>query len=153
MKLTTEQTIALGKAIPTDGMKEASGVLPPGKHEVDYVFRLTGSFKKGKDYDQKLVAKADAWGLLAVALSKLNSVTVESLTREYAELKADGKALADQIQQRADTAIRKIKASTSTRMNGKITGVDLDVTVYTEGQDITEKAEKKDIAEEGKTIA
>lgn len=119
---SNEQLVALAKLIDSKESKEASANLAVGDHVVDFVLRVNGSFKKGADYTQRFVAKADAWGLLAVALSKLNGVTVESLVREHLDQDEDTKK---QIKAKADAALQKIKSSTIGTANGKVTSVKL----------------------------
>ena len=78
--------------------------MPVGDNDVDELVTLhvNGTTRCGDDYDQPIVAKADPWLLLAAALSHLNGVTVESLTREA--LTADPK-LAASLKKRAKVAI------------------------------------------------
>lgn len=72
----------------------------------------------GASYSQEIVAKAKPWDLLAVALSKLNGVTVESLVKE-----ANGidKKTVTAITKRANEAMGKLKEPTKTECSGKIT--------------------------------
>lgn len=58
--------------------------LPVGTHIIEETVTLTvtGQVKVGEDYEQRIVAKADPWKLLLVALSKLNGVTMESIVKE-----------------------------------------------------------------------
>ncbi len=55
-----------------------------GTHTIEETVTLTitGTVTVGKDYDQRMVAEADPWKLLLVALSKLNGVTMESIVKE-----------------------------------------------------------------------
>jgi len=55
-----------------------------GTHVIEETVTLTvtGTVTVGKDYEQRLVAKADPWKLLLVAMSKLNDVTMESIVKE-----------------------------------------------------------------------
>lgn len=93
--------------------------LPVGTHMVEetVTLRISGEVKVGEDYKQKLVAKADPWLLLSVALSKLNGVTVEALVRE-----AVNTDLSDEkIKDKADEAIAAIKEITWSDCKGKVT--------------------------------
>ena len=125
-KFTNEQLVAIAKLVDDKSFKAASGQLPVGPYEVDFVLRVHGTFNKGKDYEQKYVAKADPWGLLALALSKLNGVTVESLVAEHLRLK-EAKTDGDQrLKERADEAIQKVKAPTYQVANGKVSSVQIE---------------------------
>jgi len=116
--MTPAQLVALGKAVKDAQLKKASGALTVGTHEVDFTVHVTGSLKRGEDFEQNVVAKADPWLLLGAALSKLNGVTVDSLVREA--LTADP-ALVKSLKAKAATAINAVKAPTLTVCNGKVT--------------------------------
>ena len=76
------------------------------------------NLKVGDDYEQRIVAKADPWKLLAATLSHLNGVTIESIAREA--INADP-SLVKSLKEQANTATAAIKATTWTRCKGKIT--------------------------------
>ena len=143
MDLTTlsPATIAvLAKALAA--AKSATRVdLPVGDNDVDEIVALhaLGTTRCGADYDQDIVAKADPWTLLAAALSHLNGVTVESLTREA--LTADPKLTAS-IKKEAKAAIATIKGTTLTACKGKVTFPAVTVTVVTAAE--VAKAAKED---------
>lgn len=117
-ELNKVQVVALGKAVKDAVLKEAGAGVAVGEYPVDFVVRVTGSIKKGEDYDSQIVAKADPWLLLAAALSKLNGVTVDALVREA--LTAD-EALIEGLKAKAADAIQAVKGPTNTRCAGKIT--------------------------------
>lgn len=121
---SNEQRIALAKLISDKEFKAASANVSPGDHAVDFLLRVSGQFTKGADYDQRISAKADAWGLLALALSKLNGVTVESLVREWVGFAPEN---ANEIKAQATKALGKIKADTYTSCTGKVSSVKLAV--------------------------
>jgi len=104
--------LAIAKAIKAGISKKASEALETGDHEVDVLVRITGSLKKGDDYDQKIVAKADPWLLLAVALSHMNGATVESIVTEA--LSHDPE-MAKSVKKKATDAIGQVVAPTWTR--------------------------------------
>lgn len=112
------ETVAVAKAIKKAAVESASSTLVAGEYPVDFTVRIKGSLKKGEDYDQDIVAKADPWLLLAAALSKLNGVTVDSLVREA---ETQDESLIDGLKTRAAEAIAKIKATTTTKCTGKVT--------------------------------
>ena len=100
--------------------------LPVGDTAVDSTLTLTvtGTVRCGDDYTQRIVAKADPWTLLAVALSKLNGVTIDSLVSEA--LAAD-KATIKAIKAKAAEAIEAVKAPTTKDCKGKVTTTSLAV--------------------------
>ena len=97
---------------------EAGAGVGAGTYPVDFTVRVSGEIRKGEDYSQDLVAKADPWLLLAAALSHLNGVTVDSIVREA--LTAD-EALVDGLKASAAAAVAAVKGPTNTRCAGKIT--------------------------------
>ena len=111
-------TLAASKAVDAASVKAARADISVGEHFVDFLVRVTGSFTVGEDYEQRLVAKADPFALLAVALSKLNGVTVDALVREA--LEADPEEIRE-IKAQASEAIQAIKAPTMSVCNGKVT--------------------------------
>ena len=117
-QLTAAEIVALSKVVPAKATKAASADLTVGTHEVDFLVQVTGSLKKGEDYTQQLVAKADPWTLLAVSLSHLNGVTVESIVKEALTADPD---MVKSIKKMAGEAIADVKAPTVTQCNGKVT--------------------------------
>lgn len=119
--------------------------LPVGTHTIEetVMLKVSGTVTVGKDYDQRIVAKADPWKLLQVALSKLNGVTVDSLVEEAAAGELDTKATKTEIEvafgkvlsrkekkeyqeavkraAHAGEAIDTIKEGTWTKCDGKVT--------------------------------
>ena len=118
MNLSPQEVIALSKAVTAKEQKTAATELAPGEYDVDFVVQVQGSIKRGEDYDQQIVAKADPWTLLTAALSHLNGVTVESLVKEA--LTADP-ALVKSLKKQAAEAVQKVKGPTETHCNGKVT--------------------------------
>jgi hypothetical protein len=112
------EVVALGKAVKDAAYKLASAGLVAGEYPVDFKVHVSGKIMKGEDYDQPIVAKCDFALLFAVALSKLNGVTVESIVRD--SLTANP-AMVDGLKAQAAEAIEKIKETTITRCNGKVT--------------------------------
>ena len=116
--LSPAEVIALAKVVKAAETKQASSELSVGDHDVDFTVRVTGSLKRGANYTQQIVAKADPWTLLAAALSHLNGVTVDSLVKEA--LTADP-ALIKSLKANAAVAIAAVKGPTETECNGKVT--------------------------------
>ena len=111
-------TLAAAKAVDTKSVKIAREAVTIGTHAVDFLLRIRGSFKVGEDYEQRLVAKADPLALLAVALSKLNGVTIDALVKEALEADpAEIKA----IKAQAAEAVEALKAPTMSVCRGKVT--------------------------------
>jgi hypothetical protein len=117
-ELGAVEVVALGKAVKEAAVKEAGAKVVAGEYPVDFVVRVSGSVKKGEDYDGQIVEKAEPWLLLAVALSHLNGVTVDSIVKEA--LAADP-ALVDSLKVKAAEALAAIKGPTKTRCAGKVT--------------------------------
>ena len=111
-------TLAAAKAVDSASLKTARAAVGVGTYPVDFLVRITGSFKVGEDYEQRLVAKADPFALLAVALSKLNGVTLEALVREA--LEADPEEIKE-IKAQAAEAVQALKGPTMSPCKGKVT--------------------------------
>jgi len=121
LNLEAAEIKALAALVTDTAAKKASEALTVGETPVDFTVRVHGVLNRGKDYEQEIVAKADPWLLLVVALSHLNGVTVESITKEA--LTSDP-ALVENLKAQAKKAIETVKGPTLTPCNGKVT-VDL----------------------------
>ena len=121
--------LALSKAIPSKDVGAARDELVPGIYTVDALVALRGTFRIGHDYEQRIAPAADVWGLLAVALSKLNGVTVDALLEAYESGEFDTAA----VKAQAAEAVAKIKDSTLRVCKGKVTveGLQASVTEVT----------------------
>ena len=115
--LNPQEMLAVVKVIKEATEKAARKELQPGDYSIDLSVRIAGSIKVGEAYEQRIVAKADPWLLLAVALSKLNGITVESIAREALACSLDPIAIKD----RAGVAIAALKDPTLTQCLGKVT--------------------------------
>ena len=116
--LTAAETVALNKVVGASEAQKASAGLTVGEHVVDFIVHVTGTLKRGEDFSQNIVAKADPWLMLAAALSHLNGVTVDSLV---AESLTDDPALVKSLKKQAADALAAIKVPTLTPCNGKVT--------------------------------
>lgn len=107
-----------------DEAAESRELLAVGVHTVNETVTLTvtGKVTVGEDYPQNIVAKADPWTLLAVALSHLNEKTIESITQEALTLDPE---MVKSIKKSAEKAIAAVKAPTLTECKGKVTTKDL----------------------------
>lgn len=111
MELTDAQLAALAKVAPKND-------LLPGEHFVDFMVRITGTIKKGEDYEQVIAQSAAPWKLLAAALNMLNQVSIDKIVREAEEIAGeDEKALKTKVSE----ALEKIKGPTTKWCHGKTT--------------------------------
>lgn len=120
--LTNAEILAVTKVVAGKATK-ASKHLAAGDHEVDVTVRVKGLVRRGEDYTQEIVNKIDTWLLLGVALSKLNGATAESIVREAIEIEESdaGDTLTKKVKEAAKVAIKKLKGTTDTDCNGKVT--------------------------------
>lgn len=105
----------LGNALKAE--LEAAADPKPGKHNVDFLVHVKGEFTKGEDVEKVVAQAAKPWLLLAVALSKLNGVTVESIVKEAVALPDE---LEKEIKAKAETAMATIKAPTRKVTKGAV---------------------------------
>lgn len=119
--MTNNETIAkiaTAKAVDDKTFKQLSSELPEGVITLDKTIRLVGGIKKGPDYTQRMAAAANPWKIAALALSKLNAATIESIVRESLEVDDE---TASAVKAQADEALQRIKDATERRCSGKIT--------------------------------
>jgi len=125
--MTIKETIArlaIAKVAKPKNFKAVRPTIVAGEYDVDFTARFKGKINVGDNYTQHIVAKADPWKLLAVAMSKLNDVTVRSIVKEAEESEIS----ADTVKAQAEGAIARLKAPTNSVCQGKTTGrVDLSV--------------------------
>jgi hypothetical protein len=117
-ELNKVQTLALHKAVSAAKYSEINAAFPAGEYAGSFLARVSYKLKKGEAYEQAVPAKAKPWALLAVALSKLNGVTVESIV----EAALSGEVDTAEIEERASVAMEKLKGTTVTPCAGKLTG-------------------------------
>lgn len=93
-----------------------------GSYNVDeqVTIDVAGSINVGEDYEQEIVLKADPFTMLAVALSHLNGVTIESIANEART--ADPEYVKS-IKAQAVAAWGVVKSDTKTACKGKVTVV------------------------------
>lgn len=119
MKRNELDTVALGKALSSKEVREASKALAPGEHEVDLLVRITGSLKRGEDYDQRINPKVDWTSLCAILLDGKNAKEIAEAVK--LSLTDEAKAKAKAIKADAEAAMLVLKGSTLTECNGKVT--------------------------------
>ena len=116
--------LAIAKVAKPKNFSKVRETLVAGEYNVDFTARFKGRIQVGDSYNQKIVAKADPWAIAALAISKLNNVTVASLVKEAQESNID----VESIKEQAQSAVSQIKEPTNTVCQGKTTGsVDLNV--------------------------
>ena len=108
---------AIYKTIRKEDASEVSSKIPTGENKIDFLVRITGTLKKGPDFNQRVVAKAQPWDLISVLMSKLNGVTLESVIKESLAVDPDK---VTEIKEEAKEAMNKLKTPTLTKMNGRV---------------------------------
>jgi hypothetical protein len=116
--LSSAEIIALSKAVKAADSKAASSELAEGDHDVDFVVRVTGSIKRGANYEQQVANKID-WALLTACLfGKVNEATAAAAMTDY--LAAQGK-IEKELKASANAKVAVLKTKTLTACNGKVT--------------------------------
>jgi hypothetical protein len=103
-----------------NGLADDAKDLPPGEYDIACTVALLGRVRKGTPYVQAVAQSARPWDLLALALSKLNGVTVASLVREV--LTNGIGSLGESVKEQADEAMATLVAATRREVSGKLTG-------------------------------
>lgn len=127
-EMTPVEVLALSKAVSVSMKDVARDLVSTGRHVGRVKLTVAYDLKVGADYEQEIVAKADPWTLLAVALSKLNGLTVEAIVREAILMPEE---MAKGVKDMAAAAMATVKGTTVTQCKGKVTG---SVTVATEAE-------------------
>ena len=121
-------TVSLDKALA--GMvKIAREDLPRGVHEVDEVvtLRVLGTLKYGNDYEQRVVAKANPWSIVAVLLEELREKAIAAgeggidLEHLVSRSMALNPKIEKQAKEDAERIVRSLKADTWQPCDGKVT--------------------------------
>ena len=96
--------------------------------EIKVDFVISGQFvaKKGDDYEQIVSFAIPYDKILAVALSKLNGITIDSIVNEALNSDLD----TEQIKSQASEALAKIKGQSRRKMSGKVTLQSSQLDVY-----------------------
>lgn len=111
-------TLAIAKGLKAKVVKEASAEVGAGTYPIDALVRVQGTLTKGEDYSQIQHMKVDQWGLIAVLLSKVNGITMESVVREINGI--DPSAIT-KIKAQAQEAMNTVKAPADKLTAGKVT--------------------------------
>ena len=118
------EIIALAKVMKEKAVKEASQELEAGRYELDMLVRILGSFTKGEDYETTVPNKINFTLLAAMALSKVNIETRNSIIDEFItamENPEELEKLAEEIKVGVQKKLDKIKGMTKTTATGKVT--------------------------------
>ena len=100
--------------------KEDRSIFPVGTHPIDRTVsvHVKGTVTVGKDYEQRIVANANPWLLLRIAMSKLNDTTMAAIVREaLSEEGIDTNA----IKAQADECVQALRDVTKKPCKGKVT--------------------------------
>jgi hypothetical protein len=87
------------------------------EHKIDFIFQGEIVVKKGEDFQQIVSFSLPYDKIIAVLLSKLNNVTIESVVKEALESDLDS----SEIKSQASVALNKIKGKGQRSMSGKVT--------------------------------
>jgi len=116
--LSAVEVLALSTAVATKVKSNARDEVVAGDYDVNFLVRLTGAVKIGEDYPKNQVNTIDWIGLTALALSKLNGVTVESLVEEYEKQDAVN---IKEIKASAQAKVDELKGKTTQMDRGRVT--------------------------------
>lgn len=120
--LSPAECLALAKCVDKHMSDAARDLVTPGVYEVDFTARVSGSIRVAPDQTAKVPMAADPWGLLALALSKLNETTLDALVTEHLERLDNAQALdGESVKTRALAAIERVKTATTTTRRGPVT--------------------------------
>lgn len=111
---------ALAKEIAQAIAKQAEAIDSHREQEMLVQWTLVGSaiVRKGSDHEAIVNAAVPYDKLLAVALSKLNGVTVEAIVREALEAEV---LSTDEVKAQAEEAIKRFKAQAVKTVAGRTT--------------------------------
>jgi hypothetical protein len=120
--LTGLETLAIGKAVKADVMREISRDMPPGKYPVDFITRHIGDVTKHPNHESTVVQSAKPWLLCAILLSKVNVETREAVLREFAEAHVTGRYddLVAQVKELAQDALTNYLGLFKKMVNGGV---------------------------------
>ena len=117
--LTNIEAAALVKAatMPKD--------LPVGEHHIDMLVRIFGTITKGKDYDSAVYQPIPFDQLFAIAMSKLNGVTIESIVREALDSDdIDASGVKDSVKEAiaalTDKAVKTCSGKTTAKISAEV---------------------------------
>ena len=118
--MKNEVVVAIAKGIKSAVVSEASNGLSAGKYAIDQTVRIQGTITKGEDYDSIVHMAIPTWDILAVALSKLNGITIESIVKEALAM-GENKEMISDVKAKAQSAIDAIKGTAVETCAGRVT--------------------------------
>lgn len=122
MAASPELLLALAK-FNDDKVRDAIGI---GEYPIDTLVRVRGKMTVAPDHEAK-VATAIPWQrLFALALSKLNNATVESLVAEALRANGQLEGATQEISERARVAVERIVGTSKRTVRGAVR-VDLSI--------------------------
>lgn len=125
---TAIQLLALSKIADKDARK----LVAPGKHAGTFTATIDFDLRVGEDFEQ-VVAQSVPWQrIAAIALAKLNNVTVEAIVREAVGKDAE-ELNTDDIEARAKKAVAELLGSKARKVAGKVTGTVTVVDIQADG--------------------
>lgn len=97
--------------------EDVKAELSPGVYHIDATVRLKGTVKRGEDTVGKVAAAVPWQRIAALAFSKLNGATVESIVREALDSNID----AEDFEKRAKDAVATLVTATTRPISGRTT--------------------------------
>lgn len=128
-EIRIEQLIAVHKGVAEAIAARKTAELSPGKHSLrgPVTINIDGVLTVGEDYSQRIVAKAQPWGLVALLLNEVNALReaagMVGINIEKVTAMADliDKDLWGRTQSLCDATMAAFKAPTWTTCKGKTT--------------------------------
>ena len=118
--LNPVESYLIWKAFSKENDNESvKSMIPSHKMDgiIEKTIRIRFGFTKGEDHETLSVQQAKPWRLLAVALNKLNGVSIDSIVAESENLDDNAEKLAKKD---AENALAKIKAKTNKTIKGSV---------------------------------
>lgn len=117
-ELTPIMLAVLAGIVKDKQATDAKRSLQPGSQNVEATFHVRANLTKLADTEGVIAQKAEPWKLLAVALNRLNGVTIDSIVREAEALKDEE---IEALKEKTAEALNTIKGKTTGRISGKTT--------------------------------
>lgn len=117
-ELTPLMLAVLAGIVKDKQATDAKRSLQPGSQNVEATFHVRANLTKLADTEGVIAQKAEPWKLLAVALNRLNGVTIHSIVREAEALKDEE---IEALKEKTAEALNTIKGNTTGRISGKTT--------------------------------
>lgn len=124
MKINATQALVLSKFVSDDDLRELRSQVKPGEYAEDFMVRVQGAVKVGKDGEEK---PRIGWKELAGwLLERVNPATRDALVRAYTEAKEtstklEGGELAEATEAALDAWLEKHKTPRKGQVRGACT--------------------------------